>query len=91
MTLTGFPATTNIIAAHIHEGPSGVGGPIRVNTGIANGEVTLTNGAGGFQKLSISTDAALAQQIINNPAGFYFNVHSTVHSGGVARGQLVKQ
>jgi hypothetical protein len=35
-------------------------------------------------------DVALFQQIINNPAGFYFNAHSTLNPGGVARGQLVK-
>jgi len=28
--------------------------------------------------------------VINNPAGFYFNVHSTLNAGGVARGTLVK-
>jgi len=91
VTLTGFPSTTNIILAHIHEGASGVAGPIRVNTGIKSGDVPLNNGAGGFQILGVNTDAALAQQIINNPAGFYFNVHSTANGGGVARGQLVKQ
>ena len=30
------------------------------------------------------------QAIINNPAGFYFNAHSTLNPGGVVRGQLVK-
>jgi hypothetical protein len=35
-------------------------------------------------------DAALEQTILNNPAGFYFNVHSTLNPGGVARGQLVR-
>lgn len=91
VTLAGFPGTTNIIAAHIHEGASGIPGPIKVSTGIVSGDVPLTNGGGGFQRLAIGTDAALAQQIINNPAGFYFNVHSTANGGGVARGQLVKQ
>jgi hypothetical protein len=36
-------------------------------------------------------DAALAQTIINNPAGYYFNIHTAANPGGVARGQLVKQ
>jgi hypothetical protein len=31
------------------------------------------------------------QSIIDNPANFYFNVHSSLNPGGVARGQLVKQ
>jgi hypothetical protein len=33
---------------------------------------------------------AVFNAIINNPSGFYFNVHSTLNPGGVARGQLVK-
>jgi filamentous hemagglutinin family protein len=30
------------------------------------------------------------QAIINNPAGYYFNAHSAINTGGVVRGQLVK-
>lgn len=91
VNLTGFPTSTQIILAHIHQGASGVAGPIVVDTRTANGDVTLTNGAGTFQKLSIDVDGALATQIVNNPAGFYFNVHSNANKSGVARGQLVKQ
>ena len=32
-----------------------------------------------------------AQAIVNNPPGYYFNVHTTANTGGVMRGQLVKQ
>ena len=35
--------------------------------------------------------AVIAQQIVNNPAGYYFNVHTDLNKGGVMRGQLVKQ
>jgi filamentous hemagglutinin family protein len=35
--------------------------------------------------------ATLAQQIIANPNGFYFNVHSGLNPGGAVRAQLVKQ
>lgn len=92
VTLTGFPGTTNVTIAHIHIGVAGSApGSIVVNTGLTSGEVTLTNGAGGFQKTGINVDPALAQTIIDNPAGYYFNVHSTANPVGVARGQLVKQ
>jgi hypothetical protein len=37
-----------------------------------------------------TVDPAVAQNIINNPSAFYFNIHSTLNPGGVARGQLVK-
>ena len=90
-TMTGFPGTTNVTLAHIHVGTSNVNGGIVVNTGVASGDVPLTNGAGGFQKLNVNvTDLNLANQIINNPAGYYFNVHTTANPGGVMRGQLVR-
>jgi hypothetical protein len=87
---TGFPSTTVINIAHIHPGAAGVNGPVRVNTTLAPGEVTVTNGAGSFVKTNIPVTAADAQAIINNPAGFYFNVHTAANPGGVMRGQLVR-
>jgi hypothetical protein len=89
VTLTGFPATINLTAAHIHEGPSTCACPVRVNTGLANGQVVLTNGAGSFTKDNIAVAGDLATNIVNNTGNFYFNVHSTVNGGGFARGILV--
>ena len=89
--MAGFPGTTNVILAHIHTGTSNVNGGIVVNTGVASGDVPLTNGAGGFRKLNVNVaDLNVANQIISNPAGFYFNVHTTANPGGVMRGQLVR-
>ncbi len=31
-----------------------------------------------------------AQNLVNNPAGFYFNVHTQLNGGGAIRGQLVR-
>jgi hypothetical protein len=30
----------------------------------------------------------VAQQLIDNPSAFYFNVHTFTNPGGMARGQL---
>jgi hypothetical protein len=92
VNLSGFPAGTPINAAHIHPGAAGVNGGVVFSTSLAAGEVTLnSSGAGSFTKAGIAPpDPATINAIINNPAGFYFNVHSTLNSGGVARGQLVK-
>ena len=89
--LAGLQANTAINVAHIHEAEAGTNGPIRVNTTLAAGQVPVTGGAASFQRMGISVDAAVAQRILANPAGFYFNVHSTLNPGGVARGQLVRQ
>jgi len=90
VNLSGFPAGTPINIAHIHPGAAGTNGSVLVSTTLAAGQVVLTNGSGSFTR-AVSVDPAAAQNIINNPAGFYFNVHSTLNPGGVARGQLVKQ
>ncbi len=88
--LTGFPPGTPINIAHIHEGAAGVAGPVRIATTLSAGQVVLTTGSGSFTSVQTAADPALAQAVINNPAGFYFNVHSTLNPAGVARGQLVK-
>jgi len=86
--LSGFPANTPINIAHIHPGVVGVNGGVLVNTGLTAGELVLTNGSGNFTKGPVTVLPEVAQQIMNNPSGYYFNVHSTINPGGVARGQL---
>ena len=90
-TLSGFPAGSVITAAHIHEAPVGQSAGVAINTTLASGEVTLTNGAGSFTKNGITAPSiAIVQRILDNPAGFYFNVHSQRNPAGVVRGQLVR-
>src|SRR6266540_2279122 len=62
-----LPAT----AAHIHRGAAGVNGPVVVpfTAPAANG-----NASG-----CVTADAALIDEILANPAGFYVNVHTTEH------------
>jgi hypothetical protein len=90
VNLSGFPAGTPINIAHIHTGAAGATGSVLVSTTLAAGEVVLTTGSGSFTKVFQGLDAATAQAIVNNPAGYYFNAHSTLNGGGVVRGQLVK-
>ena len=90
-TMQNFPSTTVVNIAHIHTGATGVAGPILISTSVNPGEVTLTNGAGTFTRVAIAVTAAQAQSILDNPAGFYFNIHTAANPLGVMRGQLVKQ
>jgi hypothetical protein len=88
VNLTGFPAGSSVNIAHIHEGANTCACPVVVNTSLAAGEVTIANGIASFTKAGITVDPAVAQRLLSNPAGFYFNVHTTLNAGGVARGQL---
>ena len=87
-SLKGFPAETAITAAHIHRGVTGANGGVAVNPMFKAGEIALSGGAGSFSKMGVTVTPAVAEEILSGPANFYFNVHSTMNSGGVARGQL---
>jgi hypothetical protein len=87
VTMQGFPAGSTITNSHIHTGASGVAGPILVP--FPPGSVTLNGGAGSFT-MTAAVGGADATNIMNNPAGFYFNVHTAANAGGVMRAQLVR-
>jgi CHRD domain len=89
--MSGFPGNTTVIGAHIHPGPAGINGPIVVSTGLAvTAPFVATGNTGEFRVTGIDVPPALAQQIIDNPGGFYFNIHSPLNAGGFARGQLAR-
>jgi hypothetical protein len=90
VTLSGFPAGTTITGSHIHPGATGVAGGVIWPLPITAGEIVFS-GSTTYTKLGVAVpDAANAQGILNNPAGFYFNVHTSTNGGGAARGQLVR-
>ncbi len=92
-TLNNFPAGTQVILGHIHTGGPGVNGSPIVNTGLsAASPVVLANGSVSNQTIAnIDVTPANAQLIIDNPNGFYYNLHTTLTPGGAVRAQLVKQ
>jgi hypothetical protein len=92
VVLRGFPTTTAITLAHIHQGAAGANGSVRVDTGLRAAEpMVLSTGGTTITRSGINVEAALANDIVNNPAGYYFNVHSQTNPGGVVRGQLTKR
>jgi hypothetical protein len=90
--VTGFPAGSVARAAHIHPGAAGTNGSPLVDTGLTPASpINLTDGSGTLVFSGVAVSQADAQAIINNPAGYYFNVHTALTPGGAIRGQLVKQ
>jgi hypothetical protein len=94
VNLNSFPAGSTWTLAHIHEGNAGVAGGVRVNTGLTPGTAVALTGGGvqnhQFTNITV-TDATLVNNIVINPAGYYFNVHTALNGGGAVRGQLVRQ
>jgi uncharacterized protein (TIGR03437 family) len=87
-----FPSTVTIVGLHIHEGPAGTNGPVRIDTGItAANPVVILGGTGIVAPPTVaSVDAMVLTRLLANPANFYINLHTTVHPSGAIRSQLVR-
>ena len=96
INFTGFPQGTTLTGAHIHNAPAGTNTGVVVGLPLTASDVAVPSGQGSLNKTNLPststtvTPAAVAQGIFNNPAGNYFNVHTTLNTGGAIRGQLVK-
>jgi hypothetical protein len=95
INVTGFPANTTLTGAHIHAAPAGENSGVVVGLPLTGTDTAVTTGQASIVKTGVTANVAanaatVAQNIFNNPAGNYFNVHTTVNGGGAIRGQLVK-
>ena len=92
-TVSNMPQGSSLILAHIHPGVAGVSGGALVNTGLSAATAIAigANGSGTLTFNGVNVSVTDINNIIANPAGFYFNVHSAAHPQGVVRGQLVRQ
>lgn len=90
MQVNNFPLTSTITMAHIHRGAVSINGVIVVDTGVSAGLFPLAAGNGSLSRQGISVTPSVAQEILSNPAGFYFNIHSSLNPNGVLRGQLIR-
>ena len=91
LTISACPANTEITLFHIHKAAAGTNGSVVIDSGQKAAEpIVLTTGATSstVTKTQTTVKPEDAKAIIDGPSGFYFNVHSKLHGGGVIRGQL---
>jgi hypothetical protein len=75
-----------LTAAHIHQAPAGVAGPVVVP--LTTPTALSTDASVQQSKGCVSADPALIATIKANPAQFYVNVHDKAFPAGVVRAQL---
>jgi len=78
LTVSGIAPAT---AAHIHEAPVGVAGPV---------VVPLTPPTNGSSSGCVSVDRDEVKDILQHPEEYYVNVHNADYPAGALRGQLSK-
>ena len=82
-----------LVAMHIHEAPLGANGGIRIRSGLEFGSesvVAMGGSARIWRQVEIVDKDGLATvgRLLDNPAGFYLNIHSESNPGGLLRGQV---
>lgn len=84
-----FPGSVEFTGFHIHEGATGVAGPVRFGTDLSGtNPVTVASGVGFFSRDVTVTDLTALARLLANPPGFYVNLHSRANPGGAIRGQF---
>jgi len=89
----GFPPSTTFTGLHIHQGAAGVSAAIVFPTDVnaTTNKVASDTGNGNiFKIVTIATPAGIKalNQLVQDPFGFYENLHTTVNPGGAMREQL---
>src|SRR5260221_5585343 len=75
-----LPAT----AAHIHQGPAGIAGPVVV-------PLSAPDAQGKAEGCTSNVNRSLIKAILTFPTNYYANGHSTEFPAGAIRGQLMPQ
>ena len=84
-----FPGSVTITGLHIHQAPKGSVAPPLVSSGVTT-PFTDSDGKGNVTTTTVLTGVASETllAILNNPRGYYVNLHTNVNPDGALREQM---
>jgi uncharacterized protein (TIGR03437 family) len=83
-----LPEADMATGLHIHEGAAGINGPVKIDTGLSATNVADLDESGTVSRQAEVTDLETLENLLEDPSGFYVNLHTPDHPGGLFRGQL---
>jgi len=83
-----FPGAVTITGLHVHQAAKGMNGAIVISSGI--GAIADADGQGNVTAVVTGTPPATLQAILDNPRGYYVNLHTSVNPAGAMREQMHK-
>jgi Cu/Zn superoxide dismutase len=83
-----FASPTTVTGLHIHQGAKGATGGIVVGAVLSANDAADADGVGNITSVVTGTSPATLQAILDNPRGYYVNLHTPAHSGGALREQM---
>ena len=81
-----FPGAVTITGLHVHQAAKGVNGAIVISSGV--GAIADADGQGNVTAVVTGTSPATLQAILDNPRGYYVNLHTSVNAAGAMREQM---
>ncbi len=88
-----FTGSTTFVGMHVHSGAAGTAGPVVIPAALAGGSRVLAAGVGNlFSAVTVSSVAGVdaLNSLVETPANFYVNIHTSVNPGGAARAQVAE-
>jgi hypothetical protein len=85
-----FPGAVQVSGLHIHKGDKGANGGIEIGAALSAADSALDADGHGNVTSVVTGDPAKLQAILDNPHGYYVNLHTTTpaHPGGALRDQM---
>ncbi|HXG76932.1 MAG TPA: CHRD domain-containing protein [Gaiellaceae bacterium] len=84
-----FPGTVTLNGLHVHAGAKGTAGPPVIDSGLTASPIVDADGQGNVTRVvTTGFTPATLQAILDNPRGYYVNLHTSTHPAGAVRDQL---
>lgn len=83
-----FKDAATVTGLHVHQGAKGANGGIVVGAVLSANDTADTDGVGNLTSVVTGTSPATLQAILDNPRGYYVNLHTSVKTDGALRAQL---